>query len=335
MERLDAEKGQPVVRPKRIPQLAHLDSEYMKSEGARNIRIQCEIQGAIDKVEAFGVRNTILFFGSARTMSSKQHKEAEGHDSEDAKLAAHSKAKELAEIHDKVTALARRLTTWSLGRAKEEKTSYTVATGGGPGMMAAANMGAADAGGISVGFGIRMTKFENEVNQHVTEGLALHFKYFFTRKFAMVFHMKALVVAPGGVGTFDEAFEILTLKQTGRLHKSTPVVFLGKKYWETVINFPAMVEYGVIKQDDLDAILFTDDVAEAQRHLTKGLEEREAEEGGGTKRRRLSSGAGDGPGDGRAAQNGSAAPRFESPQKEKKKEHVAECHIGLRFSARV
>jgi len=147
-----------------------------------------------------------------------------------------------------------------------------VCTGGGPGFMEAANRGASEVvGGKSIGMGITLP-FEEGLNPFVTPELAFEYHYFFTRKFWMAFHMQALVVAPGGMGTCDELFELLTLKQTGKIQKSLPVVLLGKAYWKSVINWQKLGVYGVINPAEVDELLFTDDVQEAFDFIVRSLE---------------------------------------------------------------
>ena len=147
-----------------------------------------------------------------------------------------------------------------------------VCTGGGPGFMEAANRGAADVkGGKSIGMGITLP-FETGLNPYVTPELAFEYHYFFTRKFWMAFHMQALVVAPGGFGTMDELFELLTLKQVGKMQKSLPVVLFGKEYWKSIINWETIGKYGVINPAEVNELLFTDDVDEAFKYIIKELE---------------------------------------------------------------
>mmetsp|Transcript_2883 Transcript_2883/g.8993 ORF Transcript_2883/g.8993 Transcript_2883/m.8993 type:complete len:383 (+) Transcript_2883:53-1201(+) len=145
-----------------------------------------------------------------------------------------------------------------------------VCTGGGPGFMEAANRGAYDAGGKSIGMGITLP-FEHGLNPYVSPELAFEYHYFFTRKFCMAYHMQALVVAPGGFGTFDELFELMTLKQTGKMQSDLPVVLFGVKYWKEVINWQALADSGTINQRDIDELLFTDDVEEAFQFVTEAL----------------------------------------------------------------
>jgi len=146
--------------------------------------------------------------------------------------------------------------------------SLYVCTGGAGGFMEAANRGAADAGGRSVGMGISLP-FEQGLNPYVTPELAFEYHYFFTRKLCMAFHMQALVVAPGGLGTCDEMFEIMTLKQTGKMQSALPIVLLGKAYWQEVINWQKFCEHGTANQRDVDELLFTDSVDEAFDFITE------------------------------------------------------------------
>jgi len=158
------------------------------------------------------------------------------------------------------------------GVVAEASLPVYVCTGGGPGFMEAANRGAADVkGGKSIGMGITLP-FETGLNPYVSPELAFEYHYFFTRKFWMAFHMQALVVAPGGFGTMDELFELLTLKQTGKMQRSFPVVLFGKKYWKSIINWDTIGDYGVINPSDVDELLFTDDVDEAFSFIVGALE---------------------------------------------------------------
>jgi len=149
--------------------------------------------------------------------------------------------------------------------------SIVVCTGGGPGIMEAANKGAASVPGAkTIGMGISLP-FEKGSNQFVNSELAFEFHYFFTRKFWMVYQAHCIIVFPGGFGTFDELFEAVTLKQTGKLRSDLPIVLFGKKYWQQVVNWQAMVDLGTILQSDVDELLFTDDVAEAYDFIISSL----------------------------------------------------------------
>ncbi|KAG5178863.1 hypothetical protein JKP88DRAFT_258437 [Tribonema minus] len=151
-----------------------------------------------------------------------------------------------------------------------------ICTGGGPGFMEAANKGAAMVPGAkNMGMGITLP-FEDGLNEFVTPELAFEFHYFFTRKFWMVYHCQALVVAPGGFGTLDELFEVLTLKQTGKIQQTLPVVLFGKTFWQTVVNWQALVDFGTIAQDDVNSLLFTDSEHEAFEFLVASLSKNNA-----------------------------------------------------------
>ena len=146
-----------------------------------------------------------------------------------------------------------------------------VISGGGPGFMQAANEGASQVPGArNIGMAISVP-FEKGTNQFVTPELAFEFHYFFTRKFWMVYHCQALIVAPGGLGTFDELFEVLTLKQTGKVQKDLPVVLIGKEFWKTVINWEALFKFGTISKKDVDDLFFTDSADEAAAYIIDRL----------------------------------------------------------------
>ena len=241
-----------------------------------------------------------MFFGSARSKDHATHARlvneaqqiiaAETPGSEKVKEAEQELVR-LASIEwmcdymDKIRELSRRVTSWSVDHATKcgavgQALPVYVCTGGGPGFMEAANRGAADVeGGKSIGMSITMPfdkithlPFEVGLNPYVSPELAFQFHYFFTRKFWMSFHMKALVVAPGGMGTLDELFELLTLKQTGKIQNSFPVVLFGKAFWEGCINWQTLKEFGVCSPSDVDNLFFTDDVDEAFQFIVSALE---------------------------------------------------------------
>jgi len=182
-----------------------------------------------------------------------------------------------SQYYTRARELARRLTAWDMERMGDRR--YYIATGGGPGIMEAANRGAADVeGGRSVGLGISLP-FEEDVNQWVTPELAFEFHYFFTRKYWFMYLAKAMVIFPGGFGTMDEFFELLTLRQTQKIKKPMPTVLFGTEYWSSVINVPSMVEWGTISEKDLDLFYTTDSVDEAFDYIVKCLIEHEAVNG--------------------------------------------------------
>jgi uncharacterized protein (TIGR00730 family) len=147
---------------------------------------------------------------------------------------------------------------------------FVVASGGGPGIMEAANRGAAEAGGKTIGLNIGLP-FEQRPNPFITPELNFEFHYFFMRKFWFAYLAKALVVFPGGFGTLDELCEILTLTQTQKLHKKIVIVLYGTSFWKEIVNFDALVKYGMISDTDLDLFQYADDVDTAFQILTEGL----------------------------------------------------------------
>ncbi|HSW35892.1 MAG TPA: TIGR00730 family Rossman fold protein, partial [Candidatus Limnocylindrales bacterium] len=164
--------------------------------------------------------------------------------------------------------LAKRITLWS--KSLDSSHRFVIASGGGHGMMEAANKGAMEAGGKSIGLNISIP-MEQSCNQYITPELNFEFHYFFMRKFWFVYLAKGLIIFPGGFGTLDELFEVLTLIQTEKVKKRLPIVMYGTAYWNQIINFDAMLKYGAISRDDLDLIKFCDTVDEAFTYLKNEL----------------------------------------------------------------
>jgi len=280
------------------PPKAYKNSMFLNSSEARLIRIMCELQEPKQRLDDEGVENIVMFFGSARAKPKAEYekalaeakaKVASAPTNEGATMALNRLQKQaFLQEHFQITIdLASLLTKWSMDRVKSGKSGYTVGTGGGPGMMEAANEGAHKAGGKSVGFGISLP-FEDHLNQYVTPDLAFEFHYFFTRKFMMAYMCMGLVIAPGGLGTCDELFEILTLRQTGKIKQNLPIVLIGKKFWQHCINWEAFVDYGMISESDTKQLFFTDSAEEAFRYLVSGIEAMEAEPPTSPKKKRES-----------------------------------------------
>eukprot|EP00420_Gonyaulax_spinifera_P025896 CAMPEP_0197890214 /NCGR_PEP_ID=MMETSP1439-20131203/25839_1 /TAXON_ID=66791 /ORGANISM="Gonyaulax spinifera, Strain CCMP409" /LENGTH=413 /DNA_ID=CAMNT_0043510229 /DNA_START=93 /DNA_END=1335 /DNA_ORIENTATION=+ len=276
--------AEPQVAPK--PLKAYCNPTFLNSGEARMIRVMCELEEPGDRLDREGIENVVMFFGSARAKPRAEYeaavKEAEANvakDPEDMKaysaLLRLRKQSFLMPMFDAVRDLACMLTEWSMRRAG--KPSYHVGTGGGPGMMTAANHGATLAGGKSVGFGISLP-FEDGLNPYVTPELGFEYHYFFTRKFWMSYKCMGLVVAPGGLGTCDELFEILTLIQTGKIKRTLPVILIGKRFWQACINWDAFIDYGMISEQDARQLVFADTAEEAFPHLIAGIERLEATE---------------------------------------------------------
>jgi uncharacterized protein (TIGR00730 family) len=186
-------------------------------------------------------------------------------------IASARTALELSEYYEAARELSHRLTDWSkkLGDAGRR---FVVCTGGGPGIMEAANRGASEAKGLNVGLTISIPNEEFD-NPFVSRELHMHFHYFFMRKFWFVYLAKAVVLFPGGYGTLDELFEILTLVQTRKMRKRMPIVLFGAKFWDHVVNFDALVRYGTISPEDVKLFHRTDSIDEAYEIVTRGLTE--------------------------------------------------------------
>jgi uncharacterized protein (TIGR00730 family) len=271
------------------PEKSYKNQDFLNSTDARAIRILCEYEEPRQRFEAEGVEDTIVMFGSARTLPEATAKEQLA--SAEADLAACGEGPERAELQEAVLLagrnvrssrfyeetreLARRLTEWSMSRSGMP--DYLVCTGGGPGIMEAGNRGAADVvGGRSVGLGISLP-FEEKVNRFVTPSLGFEFHYFFTRKYWFMYFAKAMVVCPGGFGTLDEFMELLTLIQTQKITKPMPIILFGSAYWNSILNIEAMVEWGTISRKDLDLFCVIDTVDEAFEYLTAQLVKIEGE----------------------------------------------------------
>lgn len=268
-----------------IPKKAYKNLEFLNSRAARPIRILCEYEETKQRFARYDVKNTIVFFGSARSVDPEEAAERMNRakariaaNPEDPKAVealrrAHTTVK-LAPYYDAARSLAREVTAWSLGREQGAE-HYHVCSGGGPGMMEAANRGASDVpDGRSIGLGISLP-FEAGVNKWVSPELAFEFHYFFTRKLWFLYHCEGLVVFPGGFGTMDELFETLTLVQTDKIKRHIPIILFGADYWNNLFNFDLMVEWGTISPGDVDLFHITDSVDDAMQVLQKGLLARE------------------------------------------------------------
>lgn len=263
------------------PEKAYKNLDFLSSPGARSIRILSEFFEPMQRFNKQKVYDTIVFFGSART---KNKKDAEA---ELSKLEGKIKnisgkpgvdiieelefAKNqvfLAQYYEDAVELSRRITEWS--KSLDSVHRFVVCSGGGPGMMEAANKGALDARGLSIGLNISLP-FEQSSNSYITPELNFEFHYFFMRKFWFVYLAKGLVIFPGGFGTLDELFEVLTLVQTEKVKKKLPIVIYGSEYWNQIINIDNMVKFGVINKEDRDLIHFCDTVEDAFNYLKDEL----------------------------------------------------------------
>ncbi len=249
---------------------AYHDDDFMSSPTARSLRILAEYLEPESRFNKYKVDDTIVFFGSARILSRDEAEAAVAEAKAKGEgLAAAQKKLELSHYYESTRELAHRFTEWSKSLDDVDR-RFVVCTGGGPGIMEAANRGASEARGVNVGLNISLP-FEQHENPYATRELIFEFHYFFMRKFWFTYLAKALVVMPGGFGTLDELFETLTLIQTDKIRKKMPIVLFGKAYWENVINFQTLVDFGTISEEDLDLFLLTDSIDEAYDYITEQL----------------------------------------------------------------
>lgn len=227
--------------------IAYKNAEFLDSEDARPLRILAEYLGPMHAFGREGIRDTIVFFGSARLASEDP----------------------LGHYYEAARELARLVTTWSKNLPSHSH-RYVVCTGGGGGIMEAANRGASEAGGKTIGLNIGLPH-EQRPNPYITRELTFEFHYFFMRKLWFAYLARALVVFPGGFGTLDELTEILTLMQTRKISRHIPVVLYGASYWNEIINFDALVRHGMIDREDLALFQFADDPVSALGLLQAGI----------------------------------------------------------------
>ncbi len=259
---------------------AYKNPGFLASRDARPLRILSEFLEPLSRFNYYNVKDTIVFFGSARI---KPRSETIKHLRELArngnKKNIHSKkyheqllqaevAVEMSRYYEDATELSRLITTWS--KKLKTKNRLLVCSGGGPGIMEAANKGAVLAKGESIGLNISLP-FEQYPNQYITPKFNVEFHYFFMRKFWFMFLGKALVAFPGGFGTLDEFFELLTLLQTHKVKKKMTVILYGKNFWNKIIDFKALIKYGMISPDDMNLFSFADSPKEAFDILKKDV----------------------------------------------------------------
>ncbi|MEE8144234.1 MAG: LOG family protein [Kiloniellales bacterium] len=257
-------------RSRSKPVKAYRSKSFLASVAARPLRILSEYLEPKSRFDHYQIEDTIVFFGSARIISPEQaERELEAARAGEGDLAAAEMRHELSHYFEATRELAYRLTEWSKNLG-EGRRRFVVCSGGGPGIMEAANRGASEAKGVNVGLTISLPEEEFD-NPHITRELRFEFHYFFMRKFWFTYLAKAVVVMPGGFGTLDELFEVLTLVQTQKIRKRMPMVLFGNRYWADVINFNALVQYGTIDAEDLDLLFRTDSVDEAFDYLTEQL----------------------------------------------------------------
>ncbi len=260
------------------PIKAYKNLDFLNSPAARTIRVMTEMVEPADRFRRNNLWNTVVFFGSARTLPGKEARknlfEIEAKIRKSGKISSKSKADLeeakkaliMSEYYEEAAELSEKLTRWFTEVEQQHGRSFSICTGGGPGIMEAANRGAQKAGGRSVGLNISLPMEQNP-NKYQTRELSFEFHYFFIRKFWFFYLAKALVVFPGGFGTLDEFFELLTIIQTGKSKKTMPVVLFGSGYWKEVLNLEKMAYWGTIAKEDLRLFRIFDDVDKAFEYL--------------------------------------------------------------------
>jgi uncharacterized protein (TIGR00730 family) len=260
--------------------LAYENTKFLSSPDARILRILSEYAEPLSRFRKERIQDTVVFFGSARFASRPDAEQAlallekpgtakPAPADEQEKVQRARAALEMARYYEEARALAYRLTQWAM-KIPSKRRRFVVTTGGGPGIMEAANRGAREAGGKTVGLNINLP-YEQTPNPYISPELNLEFHYFFMRKLWFAYLAKALIVFPGGFGTCDELFEILTLAQTEKLAKKILVVMYGSEYWNRAFNLKAMVEAGTISAKDVNLFKMVDSVDEAFAYLQEGL----------------------------------------------------------------
>jgi uncharacterized protein (TIGR00730 family) len=261
--------------------LAYKNEPFLNSPDGRILRILAEYQEPLSRFRREQIQDTVVFFGSARFQgSAAARRNLTAAERNDAKAPAPQQEKNLkqamaavdmARYYEDARRLAFLLTEWSI-QIPARRRRFVVTTGGGPGIMEAANLGAHEAGGKTIGLNINLP-FEQYPNPYITPALNFEFHYFFMRKFWFAYLAKALVIFPGGFGTIDELFEILTLAQTDKLAKKILVVIYGSEYWHRIMNFQAFVDAGTVSPEDLNLFKFVDSPEDAFAFLRDGLTE--------------------------------------------------------------
>ncbi|HLP43213.1 MAG TPA: TIGR00730 family Rossman fold protein [Fibrobacteria bacterium] len=248
-----------------------MNKEFLHNKDGRAIRILAEFLEPEYRFRRYGVDDTIVFFGSARIPSRKDAlarlRKAETNRKATPRALAKARTElAMSRFYEEAAQLARKLSEWN----KTQKIKYAICSGGGPGIMEAANKGAWKAKGPSIGLNIHLP-FEQHANPYITPDLNFEFHYFFVRKFWFVYMAKAIVMFPGGFGTMDEMMEVMTLVQTERITKKMVMVLYGKEFWSRVLNFEHLVETGMISPEDIGLFHVVDTVEEAFKVVTNGL----------------------------------------------------------------
>jgi hypothetical protein len=259
--------------------LAYSDPRFMDSKAARSLRMLAEYYDPLVRLRRAAVGDAIVIFGSARILPrdvaesrlKRLQKSARGRKSAERKNKLREARWDVdaSKYYEDARELSRRLTEWSMTLSNLPR-RFVVCSGGGPGIMEAANRGADEAGGKSIGLGIQLP-FEQNPNPYISPELNFNFHYFFMRKLWFSQLSKALIVFPGGFGTMDELWEMLTLQQTGKLNPNNLILIYGRKYWDEVMNVKAMIRWRVISEKDYGLLQFADSVDEAFHKVRDGL----------------------------------------------------------------
>ena len=265
---------------KRTPPKAYHNLDFLNGPGARPIRLLSELLEPQQRLRREGVKDTIVFFGSARFKSKLQcskllkdlavkfKKSRRKHENIQQLIEDARSDYEMSQYYEDAIQLSKKLTLWT--QTLQQPFRFVVCSGGGPGIMEAANKGAALAKGRSIGFNVSLL-FEQFANSYITPELNFEFHYFFMRKFWFVYLAKAFVMFPGGFGTMDELMEVLTLVQTQKLKKKVTILLYGKEFWNEVLNLDALVKHRVISPEDIKLFRIVDTPEEAFTHLVKEL----------------------------------------------------------------
>jgi len=274
----------PKLKPQHAPKAPHEDLEFLQSTPARPVRILAEYLQPMMQLKKENIGDTIVIFGSARIESretalarltrlknGKPGKAGkEGLKQYRLALKEAKSALEMSRYYEQARELSHRITAWASSLGPKPR-RFVICSGGGPGIMEAANRGAYEAGGKSIGLSIELPH-EQFSNAYISPELSLNFHYFFMRKLWFAQIAKALIVFPGGIGTMDELWEMMTLLQTGKLSKNNMILIYGRRYWEQVLNFRAMVRWGMINPEEYKLIQFADTVDEAFEKIRTDME---------------------------------------------------------------
>ncbi|MCP5062895.1 MAG: TIGR00730 family Rossman fold protein [Ignavibacteriae bacterium] len=268
------------MKKSNLNEKAYSNLDFLNSTSARSLRILSEFLEPEERFNRNNILDTIVFFGSARLQSKKEatknlrdFKKSNKPNSRGYKdkLKKMEGLLVMSRYYEDAVELSEKLTKWSMSLPTNEIKRFIVCSGGGPGIMEAANKGAKQAGGYSIGLNISIP-FEQFVNKYVKKELAFEFHYFFMRKFWFAYLAKALIVFPGGFGTLDEFMEILTLMQTGKIKKNMKVICYDENYWNSILNFQSFIDHGMISASDLKLFDFCSNVDEMYNKIVTHLE---------------------------------------------------------------